>query len=680
MSSPYSILNDRPVDQWKVTELKEELRRRRLKTNGLKEELVRRLDGALRSEMEEAEKEELGNGLDPDNDPEDKIDEEDSEPAQAESDDEPVGDKVEEGDEKESPQLPTESNAEPVDNSSGRVDNDAAIVDNIDSTIDVKQGTVDEDQKEVVHASLGSPVDTTENTVPLGNNVTDSHIGLGQLESSDQGANYEKNKESKPSAEDVAHAVSETANQVSEVSPDLGLKSESFSTDSVSINEKNELKDNLNANNVNLELEVVKPEMVQPSSSDVPTIGGDSHPLEDAKELVDNQASLEEVGDVTCATDMEVCRKIEGVDGGSPEKLNLDRSSGDESMEEDIVESKQIESKNNSEQCERKEDMKHDMAQVTKPNEPVVSGFSSKKRGTVPDEESKPIAVAEKRKAEGQEAVNINNEPKRRRWNIDTAKATEPQMCNVVTSTTPKDAFQPALRKSFSRSDSSLSADAPKERIVPPSQKPATTSLRIDRFLRPFTLKAVQELLAKTGTVTDFWMDQIKTHCYVTYSSVEEATTTRNALYNLQWPTNGGRLLMAEFVDPQEVKTRVEAPPQSPAPVTPSATTPTALPFQRQPQAPALSRPVNLRQQQLPPPPPLPPPPALSNPPPARERLPPPPPPPKVQDPPIMTLDDLFKKTKATPRIYYLPLNEEQVAAKLQAGQGKRAQGGGIVP
>ncbi|KAJ6847420.1 apoptotic chromatin condensation inducer in the nucleus [Iris pallida] len=167
-------------------------------------------------------------------------------------------------------------------------------------------------------------------------------------------------------------------------------------------------------------------------------------------------------------------------------------------------------------------------------------------------------------------------------------------------------------------------------------------------------------------------MDHIKTHCYVTYSSVEEAVATRNALYNLQWPTNGGRLLTAEFVDPQEVKSRLEAPKS--APVTPSPTTPTAPSFQPQTQAVLPPRDL-LRQQQLPPPPPLPPPPALSNPPPARERLPPPPPPPKKPEPPIVTLDDLFKKTTATPRIYYLPLSEEQVAARLVA-QGKRAQEG----
>jgi hypothetical protein len=50
---------------------------------------------------------------------------------------------------------------------------------------------------------------------------------------------------------------------------------------------------------------------------------------------------------------------------------------------------------------------------------------------------------------------------------------------------------------------------------VPPSTKPPTTSLKIDKFLRPFTHKAVKELLANTGAVQAMWMDQIKTHCYV---------------------------------------------------------------------------------------------------------------------------------------------------------------------
>ena len=137
-------------------------------------------------------------------------------------------------------------------------------------------------------------------------------------------------------------------------------------------------------------------------------------------------------------------------------------------------------------------------------------------------------------------------------------------------------------------------------------------------------------------------------------------------MYNLQWPPNGGRLLVAEFVDPQEVKMKLEAPPPLVAslssdsavpPVTPTSSQPVPSPHQRREQPPAPAT--------------LPPPPPLSKPPPAaRERLPSPPPLPEKVDQPIVTLDDLFRKTRATPRIYYLPLSEEQVAAKL-AAQGR---------
>ena len=34
---------------------------------------------------------------------------------------------------------------------------------------------------------------------------------------------------------------------------------------------------------------------------------------------------------------------------------------------------------------------------------------------------------------------------------------------------------------------------------------------------------------------------------------MEEAIETRNAVYNLQWPPNGGRLLVAEYVDPEGI-------------------------------------------------------------------------------------------------------------------------------
>jgi apoptotic chromatin condensation inducer in the nucleus len=383
-------------------------------------------------------------------------------------------------------------------------------------------------------------------------------------------------------------------------------------------------------------------------------------PLEDEKELVKSQPSFEDID----TTDNVDSYKKDSPEVGSPEKLNLDRSSGDESMEEDVMESKQAESNIKS------DDLRGTAELSLKNVKEVALSDSAVKASSVDTKEviagEKPAASAEKRKLQAEEIV-ANTEPikRQRRWTGESGKVPERQTLSQTVSEASKDVFQPALKRSFGRSDSTASGDSPKERIVPPSQKPATTSLRIDKFVRPFTLKAVQELLGKTGSVQSFWMDHIKTHCYVTFSSVDEAVATRNAVYNLQWPPNNGNHLVAEFVDPQEVKLKLQPPPPPAAPISPVTATraPTVQPAQANPNVPCQ---VTSPREQLPPPPPLAKPPT-SDPASAKERL---PPTPKKPEPPVVTLDDLFRKTQASPRIYYLPLSEEEVASKL-AGQGK---------
>ncbi|XVF17178.1 hypothetical protein REPUB_Repub10bG0097200 [Reevesia pubescens] len=744
MSSRYQILDNRPIDQWKVTELKEELKRRKLTTRGLKEDLVKRLDEALRIERENTSEEE--DGFNSDTQPIDEGGIEKEVPIIAEAVEDVVdhgGSEIEKGSGMKV-QVDINDNAaalghvgvqgrdilveeEPVIqttiveteitvtktvvaevpligqnlqssrqhenvNSNIQVEYEdpkpqvesSGPEENVNSNIqveheDLKPQVENEDPKPRVENK--DPKPRVENEVPKPEVENDDPKapleGVGskpQLENDDPKPQLEiedsktqlENEGLKVPREDDMHDSSAPNNQVSEVSPILGfqVKSDSISTDSVSINEKIELKDNIIADNVKLDLDVVKAEMVEPSSSNVVPISGELHPM-DVEEPLENKVSVDERDDKN-VTNADMSIKNDSAEMGYSEKLNLDRSSGDDSMEEDVLESKQIDSKCSTDEIgEKSEKNEAPIIKEENPVDVVGDGLSSDKKEVFVENKSRSSVPAEKRKLHDQEAVGNNEPSKRRKWNSENIKVPEQQGSTLTPTTTPKVTAQPAaLKRNFSRSDSTASEDIAKEQVVPPSQKPLTTSLRIDRFLRPFTLKAVQELLGKTGNVMSFWMDHIKTHCYVTYSSVEEAIETRNAVYNLQWPPNGGRLLVADFVDPEEVKNRLEAPPLTPTtPGTSGITAPQAQPTSQPQPSPR----QQVSRQQLPPPSALPPPPPMSNPPPVRERLPLPPPPPEKLDPPIVTLDDLFRKTKATPRIYYLPLSEEQVAAKRAA-------------
>eukprot|EP00250_Pteridium_aquilinum_P010184 c19202_g1_i1 orf=1506-3032(+) len=197
-------------------------------------------------------------------------------------------------------------------------------------------------------------------------------------------------------------------------------------------------------------------------------------------------------------------------------------------------------------------------------------------------------------------------------------------------------------------------------RTVPPSTRAPSDSLKIERFVRPFTLKAVKDLLAEFGQCVDFWMDQIKTHCFVTYSSVNEAVAARSALYGRQWPPSVGNFLIAEFVDVKEVKIRSEGLSEK------AQATPTTVPLRVATAPPSPSPRIAQSASSFR---------SDSNAiPPSRfsREGPPPPAPKKDPEATVLTLEDLFCKTKAKPHIYYLPLTDEQVAEKNKNKQAIR--------
>eukprot|EP01024_Parvocaulis_polyphysoides_P036344 TRINITY_DN3232_c0_g2_i2.p2 TRINITY_DN3232_c0_g2~~TRINITY_DN3232_c0_g2_i2.p2 ORF type:complete len:409 (-),score=104.11 TRINITY_DN3232_c0_g2_i2:91-1197(-) len=97
-----------------------------------------------------------------------------------------------------------------------------------------------------------------------------------------------------------------------------------------------------------------------------------------------------------------------------------------------------------------------------------------------------------------------------------------------------------------------------KTRFIPPSKYPKSRALKIMNFVRPFTNKSVQELLNQTGVVESFWMPSIKTHCFVIFETEEQADKTREAVYDVEWP-KGGKRLVANFVPLEEAKEQIEA-------------------------------------------------------------------------------------------------------------------------
>ncbi|KAF0906837.1 hypothetical protein E2562_013233 [Oryza meyeriana var. granulata] len=761
--STYPVLNDRPIDQWKVTELKDELRRRELPIKGLKDDLVKRLAEALQGQVIDGG-EETVSGIPPAEDQkedetvisadasgceasmEQSVDEGPSDVAaqneslvsvtEASKDNviasqEAVVDTAEvslktlvavtevseaplvdvaatdeislgaaeatKGDDLES--VPSDSNVVEEVYSHAEVHSEVIAekapdngnskkitVDDISSDDTITVTKLDESSaKGEPCLDIGCEI-LEQEAKPSPPDVISSHadaVASAQEQNadslilkknfSDNDLMYEKDqKDSKHINGDCKPIQSGPKDQVSEVNPDLEsqIKCVSISNDNISVNANNSVEGSLNADSSDLELES-KQDMVKSSSSN-PPVGDGLQMLGDGKDLID--MSLQD-------TDMNLDKKEGSPDSVYPEKLNLDRSSGDESMEEDVMETKHGSSNEKSDYLEDKTEVtgEHVVKEVILPDS-VTVGSSVHEKEDISKE--KTVVPTEKRKAEGQEVV-ANNEPikRLRLLNVDTFKPKQPTS-KLSGSDSSKDVHQPARRRSFGRSDSTAREDSPKERIVPPPQKPATTSLRIDRFVRPFTLKAVQELLGKTGSVCSFWMDHIKTHCYVTYFSVEEALATRNAVYNLQWPPNNGSYLVAEFVDPHEVKGKLEPPPA--APISPSAaTTPKEASSQQSnanqtmpPHAAGTSRGLlptpqgvyyNTKGSTFPILAKLP---STSDNGPAAKKL---PPPPKNPEPPVVTLDDLFRKTEASPRIYYMPLSEEVVSAKLAArGKGKR--------
>ncbi|KAM6959564.1 apoptotic chromatin condensation inducer 1b isoform 3-T3 [Tautogolabrus adspersus] len=121
---------------------------------------------------------------------------------------------------------------------------------------------------------------------------------------------------------------------------------------------------------------------------------------------------------------------------------------------------------------------------------------------------------------------------------------------------TPSDSL---VRRSISQQKSgvSITIDDPVRTNRQPSPPHGKVSniIHVTNLVRPFTLGQLKELLNRTGSVLEegFWIDKIKSHCFVTYATTEEAVATRAALHGFKWPLSNPKVLGVDFCEQDEL-------------------------------------------------------------------------------------------------------------------------------
>ncbi|CAO3681241.1 unnamed protein product [Umbelopsis vinacea] len=70
-----------------------------------------------------------------------------------------------------------------------------------------------------------------------------------------------------------------------------------------------------------------------------------------------------------------------------------------------------------------------------------------------------------------------------------------------------------------------------------------TNAVYIKGFVRPLIQRHAEDLAKKYGNIKKFWMDNIKTHCYVIYETSQEANAAHQGIDSIVFPPDTGRTL-----------------------------------------------------------------------------------------------------------------------------------------
>ncbi|KGO44517.1 DNA-binding SAP [Penicillium expansum] len=103
---------------------------------------------------------------------------------------------------------------------------------------------------------------------------------------------------------------------------------------------------------------------------------------------------------------------------------------------------------------------------------------------------------------------------------------------------------------------------------ITPALHAATSALYIDGLMRPLQPTALRKHLASLAStpetsdsdaIIDFYLDAIKTHCFVSFTSPAAASRVRSAVHGTVWPNERNRKnLRADFIPDEKIKEWIE--------------------------------------------------------------------------------------------------------------------------
>lgn len=82
----------------------------------------------------------------------------------------------------------------------------------------------------------------------------------------------------------------------------------------------------------------------------------------------------------------------------------------------------------------------------------------------------------------------------------------------------------------------------------PSSRHPVSNIVHIRGLTRPFTERQLRSEIEKYGgEISDFWIDKVKSHCFAKLSSSDDAKSVREAMHDMVWPDGNPKRLAIVF-------------------------------------------------------------------------------------------------------------------------------------